>query len=106
VVIGPILPDNHPQKQVIMAYTKEYESKFNEAVSSFGGHAWDALMLAVDALSNVGPDRAKIRDYIEKKQNFIGQLGVFNFSPTDHNGLSKKDLIMVQVVKGNWAIAH
>lgn len=105
VVIGPILPEDHPQKQVIMTYTKEYESKFNEPVSSFGGHAWDALQLAIDALANVGSDRAKIRDYLEKKQNFVGQLGVFNFSPTDHNGLGKKDLIMVQVIKGNWTIA-
>ncbi|MCX7823559.1 MAG: ABC transporter substrate-binding protein [Syntrophobacterales bacterium] len=105
VVIGPVLPEDHPQKKVIMTYTKEYESKFNEPVSSFGGHAWDALYLAIDALSHVGPNRAKIRDYLEKKQNFIGQLGIFNFSPTDHNGLSKKDLIMVQVVKGNWTIA-
>lgn len=105
VVIGPILPDDHPQKKVIMEYTKQYEGKFNEAVSSFGGHAWDALQLAIDALASVGSDRAKIRDHIEKRQNFVGQLGIFNFSPTDHNGLGKKDLIMVQVVKGHWAIA-
>ncbi len=106
VVIGKILPEDHPQKKVIMEYTKEYEGRFNEAVSSFGGHAWDALMLAVDAMSQVGADRKKIRDYLEQRRGFIGQLGIFNFSPQDHNGLSKKDLIMVKVVNGDWAIAE
>ena len=35
---------------------------FKEPVSSFGGHAWDAMHLAVSALKAVGPDPAKIRD--------------------------------------------
>ncbi len=105
VVIGPILPDDHPQKKVILAYTKEYEEAFKEPVSSFGGHAWDALKLAIDALTEVGADRKKIRDYLEGRTNFVGQLGVFNFSPEDHNGLGKKDLIMVQVAQGDWTIA-
>ncbi len=105
VVIGPILPDSHPQKQTIMNYKKAYEARYNEPVSSFGGHAWDAINLAIMALKSVGPDRAKIRDFIENTHNFVGQLGIFNFSPKDHNGLSKKDLIMVQVKNGDWALA-
>jgi len=105
VVIGPILPDDHPQKAVIMEYKRQYENRYNEPVSSFGGHAWDAIHLALAALKAVGPDRAKIRDYIEHTTGFVGQLGVFNFSSQDHNGLSKKDLIMVVVQHGDWALA-
>ncbi len=104
-ILGPLLPDNDPQKAVVMGYTQEYEAKFKEPVSTFGGHAWDAMHLAMDALKAVGPDRAKIRDYLESKQGFVGCTGIFNFSAADHNGLNKKDLLMVVVKNGNWALA-
>ncbi|UCF03095.1 MAG: branched-chain amino acid ABC transporter substrate-binding protein, partial [Deltaproteobacteria bacterium] len=84
---------------------KAYQEKYNEPLSSFGGHGWDALNLVIDALKAVGPDSAKIRDYIETRTNFIGQHGVFNFSPTDHNGLTKEAFEMVVVKDGDWALA-
>jgi len=105
VNIGRLLPDGHVQKKVVMDYTEAYEKKYNEPISSFGGHAWDSLQVAVKALEAVGSDRAKIRDFIENLTGLVGQHGVFNFSPSDHNGLSKDDLEMVMVKGGDWAIA-
>lgn len=105
VNVGPLLPDNDVQKKVVMGYTEAYEKKYNEPISSFGGHAWDSLHIAVKALEAVGPDRAKIRDYIENLTGFVGQHGVFNFSAQDHNGLTKDDLVMVVVKSGDWALA-
>jgi branched-chain amino acid transport system substrate-binding protein len=105
VNVGPLLADSMAQKNVIMGYTKAYEERYKEPVSSFGGHAWDAMQLAIAALKAVGPDPAKIRDYIENTKNFVGQHGIFNFSPQDHNGLSKDDLEMVVVKGGDWALA-
>jgi branched-chain amino acid transport system substrate-binding protein len=105
VNIGPILPDGQAQKKVIMDYTKAYEDRYKEPISSFGGHASDAINLAIAALQAVGPDPAKIRDYLEKTTKFVGMHGIFNFSPQDHNGLSKDDLEMVVVKNGDWALA-
>jgi branched-chain amino acid transport system substrate-binding protein len=105
VNIGRLLPDSHVQKEVVMKYTDAYEKKYKEPISSFGGHAWDSINVAVKALETVGPDRAKIRDFIEQLTGFVGQHGVFNFSATDHNGLSKDDLEMVVVKNGDWALA-
>ncbi len=105
VIAGRILPEDHPQKKVIMEYINAYESLYKEPVSAFGGYAWDAIHLAISALKAVGPNPEKIRDYLERVQNFPGQSGVFNFSPEDHNGLSKKDLVMVTVQNGDWALA-
>jgi branched-chain amino acid transport system substrate-binding protein len=100
------LPANHPQKSVTMEYMNAYSSKYHEPVASFGGHAWDALMLVVNALKAVGCDKAAIRDHIENTRGFAGQHGVFNFSPDDHNGLNWKEAFNVIVVKdGNWALA-
>ncbi len=105
VNIPDLVPADHPQKKVIEIYNKAYQAKYNEPLSSFGGHGWDALNLVIDALKAVGPDSAKIRDYIETRTNFIGQHGVFNFSPTDHNGLTKEAFEMVVVKDGDWALA-
>ena len=105
VNIPDLIPADNPQKKVIELYNKAYQEKYNEPLSSFGGHGWDALNLVIDALRAVGPDSAKIRDYIENRTNYVGQHGVFNFSPTDHNGLTKEAFEMVVVKDGDWAIA-
>ncbi len=63
--IAEILPDNHPQKQVTMGYLKAYSAKYNQPLSSFGGHAWDALSILEKALAAMGPDKAKVRNYVE-----------------------------------------
>ena len=106
VNIPDLVPADNPQKKVIELYNKAYQEKYNEPLSSFGGHGWDALNLVIDALRTVGPDSAKIRDYLETRTNFIGQHGVFNFSPTDHNGLTKEAFEMVVVKDGDWALAR
>ena len=103
--IAELLPEGHPQKYVTTKYMKNYMEKYNEPLSSFGGHGWDALHLIAGAMGAVGCDKAAIRDYIENKKNFIGQHGVFNFSPDDHNGLTKAAFNMVVVKDGDWALA-
>ena len=100
------LPANHPQKSVTMEYMHAYSAKYHEPVASFGGHAWDAMMLVVNAIKAVGCDKSAIRDHIENTKGFAGQHGVFNFSPDDHNGLNWEQAFNVIVVKdGKWALA-
>ncbi len=103
--IATLLPANHPQKQVTMSYVNDYKAKYNQPLSSFGGHAWDALNLIAGALKTVGCDKAAIRDYLENKKGFVGQHGVFNFSAGDHIGLTKDAFNMVVVKDGDWALA-
>ena len=103
--IAEILPNDHPQKRVTMGYLRAYSAKYNEPLSSFGGHAWDALTMIEQALAAAGCDKAKIRDYLENLTGFVGQHGVFNFSAKDHNGLTKDAFQMVVVKLGDWVIA-
>lgn len=98
------LPDDHPQKEVLAKYKKEYEAKYEEDVSTFGGHAWDGLQLVIAALREVGPDREKIRDYIENTKNFVGTGGIFNFSPEDHSGLTKDAFEMLTVKNEKFVV--
>lgn len=105
VNIAQLLSADHPQKAVTMKYMNDYKAKYNETLSSFGGHAWDAMYLVIGVMRAVGDDKAKIRDALENTTGFIGQHGVFNFSPDDHNGLTKKAFQMVVVKDGDWALA-
>jgi len=106
VNVAEVLPDSHVQKKVTMQYLNNYKAKYNEPLSSFGGHAWDALHLVAKALEAVGCDRAAIRDYLESKtEGFVGQHGVFNYSPDDHIGLNMDAFQMVVVKDGDWALA-
>ncbi len=104
LLVANELPDSDPQKAVLVKYATDYKAKFNEEPSTFGGHAWDAIYLVVNAMKKVGDDKIKIRDEIENTKNFIGTGGVFNFSPTDHNGLTKQGVVMIKIVDGKWTL--
>jgi branched-chain amino acid transport system substrate-binding protein len=105
VVFAEKVDPKHPQKEVITKYKTEYERRYKKDVSTFGGHGYDALMMAVDALKAVGPDKKKIRDYLETKIRYWpGTGGMFNISPTDHTGLGPDAFEMTEVVKGEWEL--
>lgn len=105
LVIWDKLPDKHPQKALLKKYATDYETKFKAEPSTFGGHAYDAFMMVVEALKKVGPDKKKIRDYIENNiKNWPGTGGIFNMSPSDHCGLDMNSFEMVTVKNGKWEI--
>jgi branched-chain amino acid transport system substrate-binding protein len=108
LLVAEQLPANDPQKKVTMDYMAAYKAaNNNEAVSGFGGHAYDALMLTVEAIKRAGgADKAKVRAEIEKTTNFIGADGIFNMKPTDHMGLDIRSFKMVEVRNGTWHLLY
>ena len=97
------LPAAHPQKNVLGGYVKEYERRFNQPVSTFGGHAWDAMMVLAQAIRNAkSAEPAAIRDAMEKVRGFYGTAGEFTFSPDDHSGLTEEAFAMIRITKGDW----
>ncbi len=113
ILVADLLPDGHWQKTVVMAYKKAYEGKYSQPVSTFGGHAFDAMLILLNAMkaANITPDmdvktaRTAIRDAIEKTTGFVGVHGVFNMSANDHVGLDKDNsLMMLCVDKGKVVI--
>ena len=103
LIVADQLPKDQPQKAILTTYIREYEAKFRQPISTFGGHAWDALMLAAQAIRNAkSAEPAAIRDALEKIRGFYGTAGEFNFSPQDHNGLTEEAFVMVRITKGDW----
>lgn len=103
LLVAEKLPDSHPQKKNLAAYKTAYESKYNEDVSAFGGHAYDAIMLVIEALKKSGSsERDDIRDALESISGFAGTGGVFSFSSSDHNGLGMDSLEILTVRNGQF----
>ncbi len=107
LLIAETLPANDPQKAVVSGYFKAYKERFKEEPSTFGGYAYDALMIGVDALKRAGStDGEKLRAAIEQTKGYVGVTGVFNLSASDHMGLDLSAFRMLEVKSGNWVIAN
>lgn len=104
LLVADTLPDDNPQKAVLMKYKNDYESKYKEPASTFGGHAYDAFMILVKAVERAGTDKEKVRDAIENMKGFVGTGGIFNFSPEDHNGLDIESFEMLTVKDGKFTL--
>lgn len=99
------LSDKNPQKKVLESYKKEYEAKYKEDVSTFGGHAYDAMKILQQAIMAAGVvNEEKVRTTIENMKGLVGTAGIFNFSPTDHNGLDANAFEMLTVKDGKFAV--
>ncbi|MCX7896539.1 MAG: ABC transporter substrate-binding protein [Rhodocyclaceae bacterium] len=107
LLVADKLDDKDPQKAVAMAYKKAFNERWKTDVSTFGGHAYDGLMIAVDAIKRAGTtDKAKVRDAIEATRGYIGTGGVVNMSPTDHMGLDLSAFRMLEIKNGDWALVR
>jgi branched-chain amino acid transport system substrate-binding protein len=105
LLMADVLPASHPQKQVLTTYKKAYEAKFGEAVSTFGGHAYDAFLILTEAIKKAGStDKYKVRDAIEGIKGLAGTGGIFSFSPTDHNGLTIDSFEVLTVKNGEFVL--
>ena len=105
LLVADKLAANDPQKPVAEGYANAFKAKWKTDVSTFGGHAYDGLMLAVDAIKRAGStDKAKVRDAIEATKGFVGTGGVVNMSATDHMGLDLSAFKMLEIKGGDWTL--
>jgi branched-chain amino acid transport system substrate-binding protein len=104
LLVAGQLPAGDPQKAVGLDYAKAYKARYGEEVSTFGGHAYDALHIMVDAMRRAGStDKVKVREAIESNTGFVGVDGIFNMTATDHMGLDLDSFKMLEVRGGNWS---
>ncbi len=113
VLVADQLPDSSPTKAPGVDYVKRYEGRYGAGSRSlFGATAWDAqlwLNTAIPvALKKGAPGSAEfrlaLRDALESMKEFVGAQGVFNLSPTDHNGVDARSQVMVRVENGAWKL--
>ena len=104
IVVADHLSDNDPNKAPILEFSKTYTERFKLPPPPSAAEARDSVYAVVMALKKAGPDRAKVRDELEKITNFVATAGTYNFSASDHNGIGTKDLVIVGVEGGKFVL--
>jgi len=91
----------YPRKGLLTRYCASYEKLNKAPASSFGGYAWDALAVLCGSIHRAhAVDPVSVRDAIEKIKGLPGIMGVFTFSPEDHDGLDAGALQMLSLSNG------
>lgn len=114
---GPMLvideiPDSNPTKAVARAYIAAYAARFGNAPATFGANTWDAGLLlerAIPAALKVAKPgteafRVALRDALEQQREVVGCQGVFNMSPSNHNGMDDRARVLVTVKGGKFRL--
>lgn len=111
VVVYTQLPADNPVKPVATAFMDEYIKKFGpQSVNPFAGYSYDAMLLLKNAIPEAlkkgkpGTEefRVALRDALEKTHELVGVSGVYNMSPTNHNGQDSRAAVLVEVKDGEW----
>lgn len=103
--VGEDLPDSDPAKPRILALNKAFEARFKRRPNQFAAQTYDAIHLAKMALEKGGTDKEKVRDALRGIRNYNGVGGTFNFSASQHSGLSKSDLVLLKYEDGRFRLA-
>lgn len=107
LLVAGLLPENDPQRAVVVAYKDAYEKATGKPVSTFGGYAHDALRILVDAIKRAGSaEPSAIRDAIEGTSGLVGTTGTVTMSATDHLGLDLSAFRMLKIEDGGWKIVE
>ena len=104
----PVVPDqldeNDPIRPIILDFDNRMKERYGMGIDQFSGHAHDAIVLVYDALKRCGGKvtRETFREALEKTKDLKACHGIYNYSPTDHDGLSKKDMVFVRIERGKF----
>ena len=111
VVVADQLADSNPIKPVAEKFVKDYTAKFpGQGVGPFAGYSYDAFLLLQAAIPQAlkagkpGTEefRVALRDALEKSHEVVGVSGVYDMSPTNHNGQDSRAAVLVEVKDGAW----
>jgi branched-chain amino acid transport system substrate-binding protein len=99
------VPDSDQAKKVLQAFNKLYMERFKAPATYYAGQSADGVALIAEALRIAkSGDPVKVRDALEGIKNFVGNNGVFNMSPKDHQGTRLEDMVNVTIKNGKWEL--
>ena len=111
LVIDEIAASN-PIRKVASTYINAYEKQFGQRPATFGANTYDSGLILEraipTALGKAKPGteafRVALRDAIEQEREIVGCQGVFNMSPTNHNGMDERARVLVTVRDGKFRL--
>jgi branched-chain amino acid transport system substrate-binding protein len=104
----PVVPDqldrNDPIRPIVIDFDRRMRARYGIGADQIAGHAHDATWLVYDALKRCRGKvtRAAFRDALEATKGFKACHGIYNYSPTDHDGLRKEDMVFIRIEGGKF----
>ena len=103
-VVFDQLDENDPVRPVNIDFDKRFRNRYRIEIDQIAGYGHDTIWLIYDALKRCQGKitRTSLRDTLENTKGFKNCHGTYNYSPTDHDGLNKKDLVFVRIEGGKF----
>jgi len=98
VVPGQLDADD-PARETIQRFNERMQAAYQVGADQIAGHGYDIVHMAADALRRCGSTvtRATFREALENTREFVGCTGIYTYTPEDHDGLGKRDLVFVRI---------
>ncbi len=111
ILVADTLPDSDPAKALNKKLIADYATVSKDPISTFAGHAYDSLQLAIAALKylndggTLAAQRQAVRDALETKMvKFVTTHGLYTLSATDHLGFDPAEFAFVVVKDGKFVV--
>jgi branched-chain amino acid transport system substrate-binding protein len=103
-VVFDQLDENDPVRSINVDFDKRMRDRYGVGIDQLAGYGHDTVSLIFDALKRCQGKvtRAAFRDALENTKGLTNCHGVYNYSPSDHDGLSKKDMVFVRIEGGKF----
>ncbi len=103
-VVFDQLDENDPVKPINIDFDKRWKERYGTPSDQIAGYGHDTIGLISDSLKRIKGKvtRSSLRDALENTKEFKGTHGIYQFSPTEHDGLKKKDLVFVRIEGGKF----
>lgn len=109
VIVAEQLPDEHPTKQVALAFREAFQALHKMPTSdAFSAYSFDGWLVFADAAARAQGEpgtaafRQSLRDAIASTREVVGTHGVYNFRPGDLYGVDERARVIVKLEKGKW----
>ena len=98
------LPDG-ALKKAIADFLGPWRAKHGDRDPQWAGRGWDAVMITAAAIQKANSfEGAKVREAFDSMPGFQGTTGIYNFSPTNHYGITQNPYVLATIAGGKVKI--
>src|SRR5712691_5513453 len=100
------LPES-PLKAEMTKFLGPWKAKHGERDPNWAARGWDGVMLTAKAIEQGKSfDGGKVRDQLETITGFQGTSGVYNMSPTVHQGITVNPFLIAMIINGKVKVVQ
>jgi branched-chain amino acid transport system substrate-binding protein len=94
-----------PMKAEITQFLGLWKAKYQDRDPNWGARGWDAVNITAKAIEKGKSfEGAKLRDELETISGYQGTTGVYNMSPTQHQGITVNPFLLASIINGRVVV--